>query len=141
MFPWSVLSKIGKTCPLLLVSCLASLSNSSTNTESLVLSGVNGNCGGTLNVSRRSEPRTLNPLIAIDGTSKELISLLMADLIHINRLTQRTEAALAKSWKISPDGRTFTVYLRRGVHFSDGEPLDADDVVFTLDAYLDEKTH
>ena len=141
MFPWSILSKLVKTCPLVLVSSLATLSNSPNNIESLVLSGVNGKCGGTLNVSRRSEPRTLNPLIAIDGTSKELISLLMADLIHINRLTQRTEAALAKSWEISPDGRTFTVYLRRGVHFSDGEALDADDVVFTLDAYLDEKTH
>ena len=40
---------------------------------------------------------------------------------------------LAKSWQISPDGLNITVQLRRGVSFSDGEPLTADDVLFTFD--------
>jgi peptide/nickel transport system substrate-binding protein len=62
-----------------------------------------------------------------------------ADLIHVNRETQRSEPALAKSWKVSPDGRRYTVTLRRGIQFSDGHPFDADDVVFSFRAYLDEK--
>ena len=62
-----------------------------------------------------------------------------ADLIHVNRETQQTEPALAKSWTVSPDGRRFTVTLRRGVRFSDGDPFDADDVVFSFQVYLDEK--
>ena len=57
----------------------------------------------------------------------------MADLIEINRVTQQTEPALAKSWKISADGRTFTLQLRKGVRFSDEpDPFDADDVVLLV---------
>ncbi len=63
----------------------------------------------------------------------------MADLIHINRETQQTEPALARSWTVSPDGRRFTLSLRRGVRFSDGDPFDADDVLFSFQVYLDEK--
>ncbi len=126
---------------MLLISSVPSYSDASNDADYFVTSGVIGRCGGTLNVSRRSEPRTLNPLVAMDGTSKELIGLLMADLIHINRLTQRTEPALAKSWKTSSDGRSIIIYLRHGLRFSDGKPFDADDVVFTFEAYLDEKVH
>jgi len=64
-----------------------------------------------------------------------------ADLIHINRETQRTEPALAKSWNMSHDGRTYTLQLRRGIRFSDGQPFDADDVIFSFKVYLDEDTH
>jgi peptide/nickel transport system substrate-binding protein len=75
----------------------------------------------------------------MDANSREIIGLMNADLIHINRYTQRTEAALARSWAVSADGRNYTVYLRRGLHFSDGQPFDADDVVFTFHSYLDER--
>ena len=63
---------------------------------------------------------------------------MQADLIHINRQTQRTEPALASSWKVSPDGRKYTLQLRRDVKFSDGAPFTADDVIFTFQLYLDE---
>ena len=39
----------------------------------------------------------------------------------------------------TPDGRRFTLSLRRGVRFSDGHAFDADDVVFSFQVYLDEK--
>jgi peptide/nickel transport system substrate-binding protein len=63
----------------------------------------------------------------------------MADLIDINRASQQTEPALAKSWKVSPDGRVFTLALRKGIRFSDGHPFDADDVVFSFAVYMDER--
>jgi len=97
--------------------------------------------GGRLVVGQRAEPKTFNPVMAFDAPSRELIGCMMADLIHINRVTQKTEPALADSWKISPDGRRFTLNLRRGVRFSDGQAFDADDVVFTFKVYLDEKIH
>lgn len=100
-----------------------------------------GRFGGTLIISQRSEPKTLNPLTAIDGNSRDIIGLISADLIHINRYTQRTEAALAASWTVSSDGRQYTLHLRRGVRFSDGHPFDANDVIFSFDAYLDERNH
>jgi peptide/nickel transport system substrate-binding protein len=98
-----------------------------------------GRAGGQLVVVQRAEPRTLNPVIAADRPSNDLIRRMNADLIHINRQTQRTEPALAKSWTMSPDGRRYTITLRRGIRFSDGHPFDADDVVFSFRVYLDEK--
>ena len=106
--------------------------------ELLVLPGEVGRSGGRLVVSLRGEPKTLNPLIAADARSREVIGVMQADLIHINRATQLTEPALAKSWKISPDGLAYTLVLRQGLKFSDGQPLDVDDVLFTFRVYLDE---
>jgi peptide/nickel transport system substrate-binding protein len=105
--------------------------------DTLVVSGASGVSGGTLVYSQRAEARTLNPVIAADTASREVIFRIHADLIHINRFTQQTEPALAKSWSASPDGLHYTLQLRRGLRFSDGHPFDADDVVFSFRVYLD----
>ena len=107
----------------------------------LVVGGDIGRSGGTLTVSQRSEPKTLNPLTALDVSSKTIIDLMHADLVHINRYTQRAEPALAKWWTVTPDGRRYTVRLRSGLRFSDGSPCTADDVVFSFHSYLDEHVH
>jgi len=109
--------------------------------EFLTLPGEIGHPGGRLVIALRDEPKTLNPLTAADGPSREVIAEMQADLVHINRATQLTEPALAKSWKISPDGLRYTLTLRKGLRFSDGYPLDADDVLFTFRVNLDEKIH
>lgn len=109
--------------------------------ELLTLPGEIGRSGGRLVVSLRAEPKTLNPLTAAETISREVIAAMQADLIHINRSTQLTESALAKSWKISSDGLQYTLTLRQGLRFSDGHPLDADDVLFTFRVYLDENIH
>ena len=106
--------------------------------EVLVSSAPQGQHGGRLVASLRSEPRTFNPVLAADSPSREVIQRLMGDLVRINRATQQTEPALAKSWQASRDGLRYTLKLRRGVRFSDGRPLTADDVVFTFQVYLDE---
>ncbi len=111
------------------------------NEDLLVLPGDVGRFGGRLVISLRDEPKTLNPLTASDSPSREVIAMMQADLVHINRATQLTEPALAKSWKISPDGLRYTLTLRKGLRFSDGYPLDADDVLFTFRVNLDEKVH
>src|SRR5882757_7843487 len=100
-----------------------------------------GRYGGALVVAQRSEPKTLNPVTAADAPSREVIGRLTADLIHTNRASQQTEPALAKSWTVSKDGRVFTVKLRHGLRFSDGQPFDADDVLFSFKLFLDEKVH
>jgi peptide/nickel transport system substrate-binding protein len=132
----------------LLLACVTSLlpavvisQESNVSREVLSVPGEIGRAGGRAVVSLRAEPKTLNPLTAADAPSREVIGTMEADLIHINRATQMTEAALAKSWKVSPDGLQYTVVLRKGLRFSDGQPLDADDVVFTMRVYLDENVH
>ena len=105
----------------------------------MIAEGAPGHAGGRLVVALRSEPKTLNPAMAVDETSRDVIRCLTADLIHINRLSLKTEPSLAKSWNVSRDGRQYTLELRRGLHFSDGEPFTADDVIFSFQVYLDEK--
>lgn len=110
--------------------------------ELLTLPGEIGQSGSRLVVALRAEPKTLNPLIATDTPSREVIlGAMQADLVHINRATQLTEPALAKSWTVSADNLRYTLKLRKGLRFSDGQPMDADDVLFTFRVYLDESVH
>jgi peptide/nickel transport system substrate-binding protein len=119
----------------------ASPPQESKNEELLELPGEIGRPGGRLVVSLRAEPKTLNPVTSTDAPSRDVIGTMQADLVHINRATQLTEPALAKSWKVSADGLQYTLTLRTGIRFSDGHPMDADDIVFTFRVYLDEKVH
>jgi len=107
--------------------------------EFLTLPQISGRSGGSLEYAQRTEPKTLNPAFIGDNPSREIIHRMNADLLHINRETQLTEPALAKSWSVSPDGRRYTLELRKGVRFSDGQPFNADDVIFSFQVYLDEK--
>lgn len=120
----------------------ASPAQTKASEELLMLRGGDiGRRGGRLVIALRSEPRTLNPAIATDGPSREVIGTMVGDLIHINRRSQTTEPSLASQWTVSNDGRQYTLRLRTGIRFSDGHPADADDVAFTFRALLDEKVH
>ena len=48
--------------------------------------------------------------------------------------------ALADSWDISPDARTYTFRLRRNVQFHDGTPFTAEAVKFTMDRVVNPET-
>lgn len=97
--------------------------------------------GGILHVALRAEPKTFNPVTAIDAPSRDVLRRMQADLVSIDRSTQKTAPALAESWSVSPDGTRYTLKLRRGVRFSDGAPFTAGDVVFSWSVYLDENVH
>jgi len=107
----------------------------------LVVQGLTGRPGGRLVFAMRTEPKTLNPAIAGDNASREVLHRMMADLIHINRESQQTEPALAKSWTVSADGLHYVLELRQGLRFSDGHAFDAGDVVFTFQAMMDQKVN
>lgn len=47
--------------------------------------------------------------------------------------------SLAEKWDISEDGLTYKFYLRKGVHFHNGEEFKADDVLFTIEKMMDPK--
>ncbi|MCU1382500.1 MAG: extracellular solute-binding protein family 5 [Acidobacteria bacterium] len=135
--------RIRRTAAGLLTAVLVSIAQPSGATaappvEDLLISRAPvGRYGGQLVVNQRAEPRTLNPVIALDAVSRDVLKCTIAALIHINRETQRTEPALAREWSASPDGRRYTLTLRRGIRFSDGHAFDADDVLFSFGVYLD----
>jgi peptide/nickel transport system substrate-binding protein len=125
---------------LFLFSCITT-ANAQSGEERMVTNHALGRAGGSIVVALRPEPKTLNSVLAVDDSSREVIRCLTADLIHINRETLKTEPALAKSWTVSRNARQYTLFLRHGLRFSDGQPFNADDVLFTFQVYLDEKVH
>src|SRR5258705_9267112 len=96
--------------------------------------------GGQLVASIRAVPRSFNRLVAREQTAELLSFLTQGQLVRINRATFELEPWLAEKWEASPDGRTYTVHLRPGVTWSDGEPFTSADVLFTLQAVFDPKT-
>ncbi|MER6348010.1 ABC transporter substrate-binding protein [Streptomyces sp. NPDC001595] len=97
-----------------------------------------GGSGDSVVIGVASEPDTLSPLLGYgkDGNSKIFDGLLARD--GELRLRPALAAALPK---VGDGGRTYTYTLRDGVKFSDGEPLTADDVVYTYETLLDTKTN
>ena len=90
--------------------------------------------GGALVASVRSEPSTYNRYTpaGVSAATDLLTLLTQARLVRVNRATDDLEPWLADKWSASPDGRTYTISLRRGVSFSDGAPLTSADVLFSL---------
>lgn len=58
-------------------------------------------------------------------------------LLAMDATTLEYEGKLAESWEVSEDGTIWTIKLREGVNWSDGEAFDADDVVFTYGTIID----
>jgi peptide/nickel transport system substrate-binding protein len=90
--------------------------------------------GGRLVSSIRAEPRSFNRLVARDYVSEVVAVLTQARLVRVNRATQLVEPWLAERFTASPDGRVFTLGLRKGLRWSDGAPFSAADVAFTIRA-------
>src|SRR4051794_1590237 len=90
-----------------------------------------GQFGGRLVLALPVGPRSFNPLVAIDSASDSIVRLLYGSLMSLDWTTQEAGPGLAESWSVAPDEKTWTFKLRQGLHWSDGRPLTADDVVFT----------
>jgi peptide/nickel transport system substrate-binding protein len=109
----------------------------------LLLSGacLHAQWGNELRFCLHSEPRSLNPALADDDASETVRYLTGGVLLRVNRLDQKLEPELAKSWRIQDAGRTIVFQLRENVAFSDGSPFSADDVAYTMQTLMDPNLH
>lgn len=87
--------------------------------------------GGSLLEGSVGTPRFVNPLLAISDTDKDLATLTYAGLMGYDHKGELTPA-LAERYEISEDGKVYTFTLREHIRFSDGSPVTAEDVVFTI---------
>ncbi len=95
-----------------------------------------GSAGGSLTLATYAAPQTLNPITATDEISREMISRLYCGLVAVDGATGLPRPALARRWEQSADGLVWTFFLRDSLVWSDGAPLQADDIVFTFDSLL-----
>ncbi|MBN1141127.1 MAG: peptide-binding protein [Deltaproteobacteria bacterium] len=95
--------------------------------------------GDTIIMGSNADAVTLLPVLASDGTSSSVNSLIYNGLVRYGKNLE-IEGDLAESWELSPDGLTLTFHLRKGVTWHDGHPFTAADVLFTYRLYIDPKT-
>lgn len=89
--------------------------------------------GGTLRFAVKDAVSTLDPTIAYDEVSYFAMRLLFESLLDYAPGGTELVGRLAERWEISPDARTYTFWLRPGVRYSDGSPIVAADVKFSLE--------
>ncbi|HUX44471.1 MAG TPA: ABC transporter substrate-binding protein [Terracidiphilus sp.] len=81
-----------------------------------------------------SSPSNLDPRIGVDAHSERIDALLFDGLVARDAHFQ-FQPALAESWD-KPDPLTLVFHLRAGVRFSNGRPLTARDVVWTIESLM-----
>ena len=85
-----------------------------------------------------ADPKTFN--YAISNESPNVFGPTYEGLITENGVNGKIEPDLAESWEVSQDKQRIVFTLRAGLKWSDGEPLTADDVVFTFnDIYFNQR--
>lgn len=82
-------------------------------------------------VSVLNDPQTFN--FALNQQSPSIFGLTFKGLTSVNGVTGDIEPELAESWQISDDKLQVVFTLRENLKWSDGEPLTADDVIFTYE--------
>ena len=95
-----------------------------------------GRYGGIFVLNETTQPTTFNPQVPNNVSTSVLLTRLLTPLVAFDPSSQTYEPALARSWEISKDSKSYTFHLRRGVLWSDGSPFTADDVIFTFDCIL-----
>ena len=115
---------------LALTACGGSASSTAASTAAsgTASSAAGTAAGGTLNIMLETEVQSLDPQIATDGTSFEVIADYTDGLMQMDA-DGSAVPAMAATYDISEDGKTYTFHLR-DAKWSNGEAVTAADFVF-----------
>jgi len=94
--------------------------------------------GGQVIYVSTIDMKTVNPAIRSDVAALFVIGNIFSGLVTQSPIDGSVVPDLADYWELAEDGVTYTFYLNKDARWHDGEPVTADDVVFTFDTVLDE---
>lgn len=92
--------------------------------------------GGTLVVSTFSDIVNINPLLIGDTSSGDIAQFVFAQIYDVDRegnVKAEPWSLAAELPEISTDGLSYTIKLKDTIKWSDGEPITADDVKYTIE--------
>ena len=92
--------------------------------------------GGEFHAAIGQQPETLDPHMSTGSSVKVITRHLFEGLLALNSEFQ-PEPMLAESWEVSDDRKTYTFNLRQGVKFHNGEEMLAEDVVASMNNWLE----
>ena len=91
-----------------------------------------GNRAGVLHVGNGAEVQSLDPHLAGGSVDHNVLCALFEGLITLDEATFQPRPGAAERWEISPDGLTYTFHLRPGGRWSNGDPLNAADFLYSF---------
>jgi peptide/nickel transport system substrate-binding protein len=100
--------------------------------------------GGSVVYQRQAETQSLDPITLRNGNGDIFATELIYNGLVRSDPTGKTDdlvGGVAEKWETSKDGKTYTFHLRPGIKFSNGQPVTAADVKFTLDRFGDPKVN
>lgn len=89
--------------------------------------------GGTMTYGRYADSLFLDPVQNDANVDIWILSNMYDTLLMPTADGQGVEAGLATEWSVAEDGLSVALTLRDGIMFSDGTPITAQDVVWSLD--------
>ncbi|MEZ4471313.1 MAG: ABC transporter substrate-binding protein [bacterium] len=104
----------------------------------VVSDGEIGRYGGQLVLAQPGDPKTLNPIIANDVATNDILhGPVFESCLGFHNGKQVEKAGLCEKWEKSEDGMTYTFTLREGLTWSDGQPITSDDFAFSYAVTID----
>ncbi|HQY51705.1 MAG TPA: ABC transporter substrate-binding protein [Ignavibacteria bacterium] len=124
----------------LVISCGRNKETSqNSNTESFPITELqpidtaNSDYGDWIIKHEMSDAEKLNPIVTNDATATGIFIYMFENLLDLDRVTYELKPLIAKSMpEISEDHLSYTYDLKENVTFSDGKPLTAEDIIFTV---------
>jgi peptide/nickel transport system substrate-binding protein len=93
--------------------------------------------GSRIVIGLQAEPVSLDAHQLSDYNSSRTAMPLYEGLVRFADGSTEIEPALAESWEVSEDGLSYTFYLRDGVLFHDGTPVNSEAIKFSVDRQID----
>lgn len=117
----------------------AGCSDDSVNIEDLKAIG-GAKYGGTFRFMSAEKIETLSPLQATTLSRQRITSQIFDPILRLDASGSKVIPSIAESFTVSPDGKSYTLQIKKGIYFHPDECLDgsgreltAEDVKFTLD--------
>ncbi|RPJ10863.1 MAG: ABC transporter substrate-binding protein [Deltaproteobacteria bacterium] len=95
--------------------------------------------GGAYRKPLEFNPKTLDPALCADMYAVTIIQQVFDGLVQFDK-DLNVIPAIADSWKISPDGLTYTFFLKKGVKFHNRREVTAKDFVYSFTRIIDPDT-
>ncbi|MGN7478474.1 ABC transporter substrate-binding protein [Solibacillus silvestris] len=109
--------------------------SSSTNTDSDTTDNSSSSTPQVLVFGRGADSVSLDPGIVTDGESFKVTQNLFETLLNFGEQDTTIHPGLAKEWKVSDDGLTYTFQLQEGVKFHDGTDFNAEAVIKNINRW------
>ena len=121
---------------IVLMTACAESANKSSNTDTTDKADAGEKNSKELIVAIPVDAASIDPAVTMDNSSWKIIYSAYERLVDYDGETTNIKPGVAKEWKVSEDGKTWTFYLEEGHVFADGTKLDAEAVKASFERTL-----